>query len=606
MSRRRALLIGLAGLWLAFQTTAVGAQELEVRVGRGPHYVGIPIDIEVHSEGFARDPEPECSATAQRGGQLRLEGVSPNISSSIRIVNGQISRSESVRFTCHFRFVASEAGRLPIGPFAMKQGQNEQRTQAYRIEVAQVPIDGRMKVRLRVPSDPVYLGQRVPVVIEWWLGDGLVDRIHSYTIRSPLFDMEDRVRFVDDPPAQQGGHGMVIDTPSGELRLEGSGERVTEGGVDYFVLRAERTMIPLRPGTFELGAAHVQAEEVTRYSRDLFGRRSAAGTRRLLARDLVRRLEVKPPPAAGRPDSFAGAVGRGFSFDVSADRSVVQVGDPITLTFTVRGDGNMGTIGLPALEAQGGFEGESFRLPDGDVFGEVEGDTKTFVVAVRVLDESVDEIPALSYSWFDPEARRYETSESRPIALSVRPARVVAAGDVVSATPNSGEDPETGEGAAAPQGAAVAKASRRRAFALEGADLSIERDVELLRGGRRPVWQWSAAAYGSSLALLAGAFALRRRADVDPLLLRRREAFAEARRRIAAAEGQPAAVGLGELSSALRELLAVVPEARCEQSDRLLQECDDAIYAPGGASGSTDPEQVARARSLVDTFGESR
>lgn len=349
----RLLCFGVAACaTLSLAAAGARAQQIEVRTERGPHYVGVPVDIEVHTEGFEREPEPACTAEQNRGGSVKLVGISPNFSSSIQIINGQISRSESVEFTCHFRFVATEAGRLPVGPFVVSQSGKEKRTQEYRIEVGRIPIDGRMKVRIRTPSEPIYLGQRVPVEIEWWLGNGLEDRIASYAIRSPLFDQTDRFRFTGDEMAGRGEQALVLDTAQGELRLKATTAQRTEKGERYLVLSATRTLIPLRAGSYDLGSAHVQAEEVTRYSRDLFGRRTAAGTKRLLARDLARKLVVKPPPAAGKPETFAGAVGQGFSFEVSADRSVVQVGDPITLTLKIEGDGNMATIGLPKLEAE--------------------------------------------------------------------------------------------------------------------------------------------------------------------------------------------------------------------------------------------------------------
>ena len=71
--------------------------------------------------------------------------------------------------------------------------------------------------------------------------------------------------------------------------------------------------------------------------------------------EIVKYVNDKAPP------SFAGAVGRGFSLEAAADRSVVQLGDPITLTLTIRGDGNLGNVALPALEGEHGFSPERFR-----------------------------------------------------------------------------------------------------------------------------------------------------------------------------------------------------------------------------------------------------
>ena len=66
---------------------------------------------------------------------------------------------------------------------------------------------------------------------------------------------------------------------------------------------------------------------------------------------------------------------------------------------------------IPELETDSGVQ---IRI----VAGEIDGDTKVFNVALRVLDDSVREIPALPYAYFDPEVGEYRTALSRPIALS--------------------------------------------------------------------------------------------------------------------------------------------------------------------------------------------
>ena len=60
-------------------------------------------------------------------------------------------------------------------------------------------------------------------------------------------------------------------------------------------------------------------------------------------------IRVAEVPRVGRPPSFAGAVGAGYSLEVDADRSVVQLGEPIMLSFHLRGDGDLSSASLPAL-----------------------------------------------------------------------------------------------------------------------------------------------------------------------------------------------------------------------------------------------------------------
>ena len=45
----------------------------------------------------------------------------------------------------------------------------------------------------------------------------------------------------------------------------------------------------------------------------------------------------RSPPAEGRPASFSGAVGEGFTIAASADRSVLQTGDPIRVVNQLSG-----------------------------------------------------------------------------------------------------------------------------------------------------------------------------------------------------------------------------------------------------------------------------
>ena len=109
-------------------------------------------------------------------------------------------------------------------------------------------------------------------------------------------------------------------------------------------------------------------------------------------------------PSIAPRRAFAGAVGSGFSLTVSADRTVVKVGEPIALHFELRGDGNLETAALPRLDAKGLLPPTSFRVADGEIPGRLRGRyVKRFTAMVRGAgSQTFNEIPALEYSWFDP------------------------------------------------------------------------------------------------------------------------------------------------------------------------------------------------------------
>ena len=504
----RVLAGGLVLCAIAFP--ALASVEVQLRISRGPYYVGVPLEIRVHVSGMERSPEPECGGESPQGGVLALTGLVPNVSTSMRIIGGRITRSESVTFVCQYRFTAGRAGRYEFPPFRVTQGATSALTPRHAIDVTAAPLASEIRVRVELPEAPVYIGQRVAIRIEWWLDESLLERVSSYQLQSELFDREDIFRFVDDEPARPGEQTLELVTAKGTLALHAAVERRQDEGTDFLVVSAERTLIPLRDGTIELSPATIHVEEVVRWRRDLFGSRRAAATRSIFSRDEPRRLIVRPAPAAGRPPSFAGAIGRGFSLEVSVDRSVVQVGDPITLELTVRGDGHLDSVGLPDWAATEGLPPDRLRLSEGDLSGEVEGDTKVFHLAVRVIDESLRQIPALAFSWFDPELGEYQTTYSQPIAVSVKPARVVGPGDVLAT-----HAPDTSALIGADTPPTATPGERWGGRGLSGADLSIERRTALLIRERARRTTLHTVAYTGSIALLAASVWARRRRDAQ-------------------------------------------------------------------------------------------
>lgn len=576
--------------------------QAQLRVSREPYYVGVAMDLHVVATGFERDPAPTCSVDPPASGALHLSGVVPNISSSIQVINGRVTKSESVTYTCQYRFTPSEPGTFSIGPFRVAQGGVERATQPHSVRVGETRRDPNLKVRILLPATPIYVGQQTPIEIEWWIEKQLQNKIGGYTLRSELFDRDDTFRFIGDEAPVSGEQSLEIQSAAGPLRLRAEVHERREGGRSFFVVAARRTLIPLRAGTFDLAPVTIEVDAVTRWQRDLFGGRRPANTRKIFSRDDPRRLVVKAPPLAGRPATFAGAVGRGFSLEVSADRSVVQRGDPIALTLTLRGSGNLATAGLPPLDAEGGLSPEHFRLPESEPPGELKDDAKDFRVSLRVLDDAVREIPAIAYSWFDPDLGEYRTAHSRPIALSVRPAHVISAADVVGSTRDTPDDrPEDpgAEGTPEPTGT-------RGSVRLIGADLSIEQDIPELMRRRTPTRVLRIAAYGASLLALVTAIGLRRRADVDPALQRRRAVYAAQRTRLQAAKSLPRREALAEMAAALREIATAAPELRAEDLDAFVHDCDAVIYAPGaGGDEKTPPELVERADALIAAMGEA-
>jgi len=376
------------------------------------------------------------------------------------------------------------------------------------------------------------------------------------------------------------------------------------------VITGQRILVPDQPGEYSFPSVSASIHKVVRWQRDFFGDRRPVTTKPARAQGRPGTLIVSPLPQEGRPDSFAGAIGRGYTIGVAANRTVVRVGDPITLTVTVQGEGNLENVGLPRLSADGGLSPEHFRLPNGDISGVYEDGRKVFEVKnVRVLDTTANEIPAIAYSWFDPERVIYETARSKPIALRVDPARMVSSRDVISSV-REGPELETPDStarlAAGMEEKAQAAGSQPGRYVWSGADLAIEQDRGRVLEDARTQFRGvpvQAVMYIFSFVLLAWVLVDRRRRNVDPRVLERRKSLRESRRRVACAEQMSLREGAQEVAAALRVMVAAAPQNRPPELDSVLSECDSLIYAPGDDDGQQlDTDLLERASTIADTI----
>ncbi|MEO7109277.1 MAG: BatD family protein, partial [Polyangiaceae bacterium] len=133
-------------------------------------------------------------------------------------------------------------------------------------------------------------------------------------------------------------------------------------------------------------------------------------------------LDVKPLPTKNRPADFTDAVGH-FTIAANADTSHVRTGEPITLALTVNGDGNFDRVNVAGIPESSDWKTYS---PNSEIVKGAET-SKTFKQPIIPLHAGPSSIPATSFSYFDPDAAKYVTLNTAPIAVDVAPGSGVAA-----------------------------------------------------------------------------------------------------------------------------------------------------------------------------------
>ena len=208
----------------------------------------------------------------------------------------------------------------------------------------EAPTTPEMAIELDIPTDNVWVGQTIPLNIDVYLQRDIGD----LNVVVPLFD-----EFPVQPSASaKGTQEFTLTTVHGDIKLPVMQERVRKGNQEYTRVRMLGETTLTKAGNIEVPPSKILAQMVVGQQRGMLGF-SRNQYQLFQAKDTEKTLEVRPLPLKDKPDSFSGAVGEAFSMKVSANKTVVAVGEPIPLELELRGKGNLEGIRLPDFESLG-------------------------------------------------------------------------------------------------------------------------------------------------------------------------------------------------------------------------------------------------------------
>lgn len=131
------------------------------------------------------------------------------------------------------------------------------------------------------------------------------------------------------------------------------------------------------------------------------------------------KVQVKPLPEADKPAGFSGAVGN-FTMDVRADKTTGKQNEPIALKVTISGSGNLQLLSPPELNLSPTLEKYDPKISDDISRGGTVSGKKVFEYLLVPRVEGKQEIPAISFSYFNIEKKKYVTITSSPIQLQIQ------------------------------------------------------------------------------------------------------------------------------------------------------------------------------------------
>ena len=336
-------------------------------------------------------------------------------SSRLSIVNGVTSSS----ITHNYTLVPLKEGSFAVPALSVTYKNQTYTSQPISITVVQGPVslpqeEGDQENRSQELSDRVFL------TMELGKKKAYVNELIPVTIK--LYVNKLAIKDIQMPTIEQKGFSL------GEFQ-QPKQYQASINGIAYDVVEFNTAIFSLSPGEIKFGPARLECTMVVRKESrrrpssvfdsdffdadifgDFFGRYE---TYPLHLNSVDASVTILPLPDEGRPDSFSGAVGD-YSFELKASPTEVKVGDPITLTMSVRGEGNLKLVNAPRLNF-----GERFKVYEPQVTQESDG--KVFEQVVIPTEASVREIPEIKFSFFDTQSESYKTITRGPIPITVTP-----------------------------------------------------------------------------------------------------------------------------------------------------------------------------------------
>lgn len=239
------------------------------------------------------------------------------------------------------------------------------------------------------------------------------------------------VRFYYSKQFDEGPYTAPAGTNIFMEDLGGTQGTQTIRGVKYYYVEQRSLLTAPAAGKAEIGPASVQftVSRIPGLSRfdNLLGGLTLGEPKTVQSAPIM--LDVRALPAAGRPDSFYGAVGQNYTISAQTDRRAVEAGEAVNLTVTVQGPGNLKATSdlkfppMPGLRVYDAATSSGF-LPNAP---ETTG-YKTFKTVLVPSASGVYTVPPIAWSYFNPQTGRYHTLKTEPVTLHVTPASKTDAG----------------------------------------------------------------------------------------------------------------------------------------------------------------------------------
>lgn len=248
------------------------------------------------------------------------------------------------------------------------------------------------------------------------------------------FKLYSRLMSKSDIVRNPGFYGFTVQDMIGLADKESSMETVNGKRFDVHTIRKVQ-LYPLRAGSFVIDPMEILSR--VEFSRSAVNRQPEQEINEGVVAEPDRTghldtevfessmhspqvaIAVKEPPVKNRPRDFAGATGR-FRISAVIDHARLAKNEAATLIVTISGHGNFTQLGEPLIQWPAGIETFEPRVADSldHTVTPLTG-TRTFRFSFATAKPGLYTIPAIRFSFFDPDSNRYQAVTAPGLQITV-------------------------------------------------------------------------------------------------------------------------------------------------------------------------------------------
>lgn len=349
-----------------------------------------------------------------------LMGPSTSQSSSVQIINGNVTRSSNYSFT--YILKGDKTGRFTIPPASIEVDGKKVESNSVTIEVVESDAQPSSPAQQHgqqpeadagaLSDEDLYITSTANKT-EVWQDEPVLITTRIYTRVnlegiSSVKQPELRNFVVEELPAQSGNIQWEIQNINGRTYRVGTfSQRVI-----YAQTSGRHTV---EPTSIEFLIRQRQARQSNSIFGDFF---DSYRTVKKNVRSKPISIQVKALPSP-RPANFSGIVGN-VTLNVSASKTEAKVNDGITLKAVISGTGNHRLARNPEFQVPTDFDVFDPQVTN-SIIQTAQGGKGTRTVETLIIPRhsGAFEIPAVTYSFFNPSTGRYQTLEGKPISINV-------------------------------------------------------------------------------------------------------------------------------------------------------------------------------------------